>query len=434
MPHWLVRRGGSATAVVAAALLVLVALAIPAAAANVPPETTVTSPDYGTAYLPQADVVFAGTAADDVSVAQVRVAIQDAVTKLWWHGDGTWGAIQWRSAILTRPGQRTTGWRWRWPGGPEGAYVLHAHARDGNGAYDPSHDTRRIVVSPVADTRYLTLGFGRTQWVTARQCERMPDTVDLGEVAAAMTARDLTGTGNVVIDRAGETDPACMNYGLMATWPQIAELRDSQGWSFVSAGQGYRNMTELTPDEQVAESCGSLDALEAHGHMRGWGLFAYPNNRRDPTIQSTVVSTCFAYGHAYDYRFNELGGMAPPWFQRTFSVNGGACNTVGAWCYSLANTGAKYHYRTRESLASLMQPGAGEWSVVQTYRFVTGAHSSPTFDWDCTSADPNLHWVNNAELYCFDDFLWALDQIPPDVVVTDPATVAEAWGRGNPAP
>jgi hypothetical protein len=66
------------------------------------------------------------------------------------------------------------------------------------------------------------------------------------------------------------------------------------------------------------------------------------------------------------------------------------------------------------------------------YRFVTGSHTSSTFDWDCTNADPNLHWVSNAELYCYDDFLWALQQIPDDVVVTDPATVAQAWGRGNP--
>jgi hypothetical protein len=439
-PSSLGRRRRSATVVLGSALCTLLVLAQPALAANAPPETTVTSPAHGAAYLPQAEVAFVGTASDDVGVKQVKVAIQNPVTRLWWHANDSWGAIQWQTAALTRPGLRNTAWSWTWPGGPEGAFVLHAQARDGNGVVDASHATRRVVVSTAAETRYLTLAFGRTQWVTARQCVPMESTVTLGAVADDMTAmgiaddRSLTGTGNVVIDRAGEMDPACMTYGLMATWPQIADLRDVHGWTFVSAGDGYRDMTELTQQEQVDESCGSLDSLQAHGHTRGWGLFAYPNNRKSSTIQTSVVSTCFAYGRAYDYRFNELGEMMAPWFQRTTSVNGGACNVVGQPCYSLATTGAKYHYRTRESLASLMQPGRGEWSVVQMYRFVTGAHSSSTFDWDCTDSNPDLHWVSNSELYCYDDFLWALDQIPADVVVTDPATVAEAWGRGNPNP
>jgi hypothetical protein len=318
--------------------------------------------------------------------------------------------------------------------------VLHAQARDNNVAYDASHATRKIMISDAAKTKYLTIAFGRTQWITARQCVPMDGAVTLGRVAndmadiGATIGTPLPGTGNVVINRAAETDPACMTYGLMATWPQIADLRDTHGWTFVSAGDGYRNMTQLTEQQQIAESCGSLDSLEAHGHTRAWGMFAYPNNRKSATIQSSVVSTCFSYGRAYDYRFNQIGLMVSPWFQRTVSVNGGACNAVDVWCSSLANTGAKYHYRSPESLASLMQPGAGEWSMVQMYRFVSGAHTSSTFSWDCTDTDPTFHWVSNSELYCYQDFLWALEQIPADVVVTDPATVAEAWGRGNPAP
>ncbi len=432
------RRRRSLLSLVSAAAVMCV-LAQPALAANAPPETMVTSPLYGTAYLRDSEVVFAGTASDDLGVTQVRVAIQDSTTKLWWHANGTWGSIQWQASELTRPGRITTAWSWHWPGGQEGSFVLHAQARDANGASDATHATRKVMVSAAAGTRYLTLAFGRTQWVTARQCSAMADTVTLGQVADDMTAlgvesgNPITGTGSVVIDRASETDtPACMTYGLMATWDQIADLRDTHGWTFVSAGEGYRNMTQLTEQEQIDESCGSLSDLEAHGHTRGWGLFAYPNNRKSSTIQSSVVSTCFAYGRGYDYRFNGIGLMTAPWFQRTFSVNGGSCNVVDAWCYPPSSTGATYHYRTRESLASLMQPGPGEWSVVQMYRFVTGAHSSSTFNWDCTDADPNMHWVSNSELYCYDDFLWALHQIPGNVVVTDPATVAEAWGRGNP--
>jgi hypothetical protein len=416
-----------------AAVMVVATSASAARAANAAPETTVTSPEHGAAFLPGSSVPFVGTAADDVGVDQVRVALQDATTKLWWHTNGTWGATEWHDAVLTRPGMTTTAWNWTWPVATEGSFVLHAQARDTNGLSDLTHATRKIVVSPAANTKYLTLAFGRTQWVTARRCVAMANTVTLGKVAADMATRGLTGTGNVVMDRASETStPACMTYGLMATWSQIAGLRDTRGWDFVSAGASYRDMTSLTEQQQIDESCGSLADLEAHGHTRGWGLFAYPNNKKAFAIQSSVVSNCFAYGRAYDYRFNQIGSMVSPWFQRTTSVNGGACNATDLWCSSLANTGARYIYRSRESLAALMQPGPGEWSVVQMYRFVTGAATTPSFRWDCTSPDPNLHWVSNSELYCYQDFLWALDQIPGDVVVTDPATVAEAWGRGNP--
>jgi hypothetical protein len=35
-------------------------------------------------------------------------------------------------------------------------------------------------------------------------------------------------------------------------------------------------------------------------------------------------------------------------------------------------------------------------------------------------------------VYCYNDFLAVLDAVPDAVVVTDPATVATAWGRVPP--
>jgi hypothetical protein len=72
------------------------------------------------------------------------------------------------------------------------------------------------------------------------------------------------------------------------------------------------------------------------------------------------------------------------------------------------------------------------WNVAQFYQFVEGARQvtgDPYNAWDCTSPDWRQHWTARAELYCFVDFLGAVDQIEGQVVVTDPATVAEAWGR-----
>jgi hypothetical protein len=59
-------------------------------------------------------------------------------------------------------------------------------------------------------------------------------------------------------------------------------------------------MTTLTPEQQFAESCGSLDTFTAHGHTSAWGLFAYPDDEYTEQIQTDVVSTCFAFGRTYD--------------------------------------------------------------------------------------------------------------------------------------
>ena len=54
--------------------------------------------------------------------------------------------------------------------------------------------------------------------------------------------------------------------------------------------------------------------------------------------------------------------------------------------------------------------------------------------WDCTAANPALHWSNDAERYCWVDFqrIVMAVQNNPNVVVTDPEGVAVAWGM--PAP
>ena len=78
----------------------------------------------------------------------------------------------------------------------------------------------------------------------------------------------------------------------------------------------------------------------------------------------------------------------------------------------------------------MMAPSPGSWSVVQVYRFVTGSYNAgvagQTVQWDCTSPDWRLHYTTTPEAYCWNDYLAALAQIPPDVTVTDPASVAEA--------
>jgi len=284
---------------------------------------------------------------------------------------------------------------------------------------------------------YLTLSFGRTQWVTAKNCVRMPNTIDLGRVAAELETRGLVGTGNVVTSRTPGTGTRCFNgYVLHPGWARLAALRDDRGWTFVSASKTYPNFASLTPAEQFDESCGSLPIFEDHGHARAWGLFATPNDTWSFESQRDVVSTCFAYGRTYDdslplgaHNLNVRSEMAEPWFQRTSSLFGGSCDDASLPCSS---AGFTRRYSSVADLRRLVRVGADRWLNLQGYRFVTGAYGSlgrPGMNWDCTSPDWRAHWASASELYCWVDYQRILNAIPETVLVTDPATVAEAWGR-----
>ena len=281
---------------------------------------------------------------------------------------------------------------------------------------------------------FLTLHFGRTQWEQRNAaCDAaLDDSKTLLDVAEELKIRGLPGVGHVVVDRTSDTPTrTCEHRFAYPTWDDLALLRDSYDWSFVSAGQTYANMTTLTPEQQREESCGSLPALTDHGHTRASGLFAYPNNKFTAAIQADVVSTCFAYGRKYGTGDNARAEMTAPHLQSMVSVNGGACNDLTQPCSDPATHGGR-RYELPSRLAARMNPQADHWSAVQFYRFVVGSRddpADPSFAWDCTSPDPNQHWTSKAEIYCWEDFRLGLDAIPPNVTVTDPLHVAEAWGR-----
>ena len=280
-----------------------------------------------------------------------------------------------------------------------------------------------ILPAAAAEPAYLTIVMGRSNWVATEGCTPMPDTIDLGQVAEELHGRGLTATGLVVTTTALETGRFCQsNIGTHANWADLAMLRDDYGWTFDSTGAQHRNMLTLTPQQQLQESCGSLTALRNHGHDRSGALFGYPNNNYNATIQADVVSTCFDFGRRYS-----LAGDPVVTTRASAETDGGL-----QWTMTV-NGNLPARYTPREQIAQLMNPAPGEWAVVQAYRFVTGARSGPASTWDCTSANPAEHWTSRAELYCWDDFRWALDRIGTDVVVTDPRTVADAWA-GSPEP
>ena len=294
--------------------------------------------------------------------------------------------------------------------------------------------TAGAVAASGGDAAYLTLHFGRTQWEQRDSTctTALPNSVTLLEVAQELASRGMKAVGHVVIDRTSSTTTRwCERRFAYATWDDLAVLRDTYKWTFISAGQTYANMTTLTPAEQKVESCGSLQALADHGHNRAHGMFAYPNNKFTTEIQTNVVSTCFAYGRKYGPGLNNRTRLVAPHLQSTISFNGGACSDSTQPCSDPATHGGR-RYADPAVVAAKMQPAANQWAAVQFYRFVVGSRSEPTdptFAWDCTSEDVTQHWTSKAEIYCWEDYKSALDAIPSSVKVTDPLTVARAWGR-----
>jgi hypothetical protein len=416
----------------ALALLILAALpAVPAHAAE-PPTTKITAPKMFADRVP-GDAVVRGTSAAAGGVVSVRVAIHDIDRDRWWQGDDWGSEPTWLDAELDDAGAKRTDWRLPWDAS-SGSYRVRAAAEDADGRRETPPAQNWFDVSAADADGYTTLLFGRTQWAMLDpDCTVLEGSVPLGEVAAALAERGLAATGAVVVEYADAGGPdECDGLIRYAGWDQLAELRDRYGWTFTSAGATYTDFSELTPEEQRAQSCGSLATFESHGHDRAWGLFAYPGNSgvdAPVPVQADVVSDCFAFGRTYHWGRNHRGTTAAPWVQRTLSVDGGACRNPELDCHDLVTPVFAAQYQAPKHLARILRAGGGEWSSVQFYRLVRGQRLEGDVQWDCTSDRPRDHWTNRIELYCFDDFLTAVDGIDDETIVADPVTVARAWER-----
>ncbi len=388
------------------------------------PDSTIDAPAPAASL--SAPVLVSGMATDDRAVREVRLAIQDRTSKLWLRADGTFGAYQWHRAALGSPGATSTTWLLGGLDLPAGSFQLIATAVDSDGIVDP---TRSRVAFTVRQPGSALLSFiiGRDDWVASDDCTPADGAVPLDRVAAELSARGISAAIGVVTPRTLEHDRRCQGGAILgASWDDLAWLRDAHGWS--AFPRSTAALDAMPVEQAYAESCGALDVLTAHGHHRGWGLFAYANDALDESLQETLVSTCFAYGRDYGHGQNRRDSLVVPWWQSTRSVNGGRCALATAPCAAMAVANGRT-YEGPPTLLGLLSPSADVWSSVQLYRFVEGVHSGPGGSWDCTAADWRLHWTSRAELYCFADLLTAVDAMPADVVIADPATVAEAWGR-----
>jgi hypothetical protein len=422
-------------AIAGAALAGLLGPAATAGTATTQPTLTVTTPVRFQS-LPAGIMQLNGFATSPAVISSVRIQITNMATlHLANSGNAVLGA---RSGI-------TTHWSYTWQPRASVPYTVRVQAFDKSGATSPPVGREFDIADPSGPS-YLTLMFGRSQLGVADQnCQPLPNTVPLDQVAATLKSMNLPGTGSIVTSYIGDGTNTCVNDAqgndLYPSWQQLDTLRDTDGMTFVSQGVNYVDVRTLTTAQQEADICGSLPILAAHGHTRAWGLFGYPNNFFTAAIQSGVTANCFAFGRSYAEIRNHDGLLVnSPWYANGFSLLGGACNALKLPCYSLQVigpvTGKLTRYQSPLDLKAMMTVGSGEWSIVQMYTFVTGSFNvgGTGLQWDCTSPDWHAHFTTDTEAYCWNDYLAALASLPAGVTVADPATVAQAFVPDNAVP
>ena len=320
----------------------------------------------------------------------------------------------------------------RFVNAPRGVYRLRVRAVTGRTRF-----SLRFTGAPVTQPGppgpqgpFVTLLFSRTEVATATRC--VPDSGGyanlLTVVAPTLASRGIRATGSVETGITKDSTQACVHYRrtLAASWADLRQLRDRYGWAFVSHGRTWAtDLARMTPQQQWDDVCGSLVDLEQHGIWTGDGLFAFPNNTWSDEVQADVVSKCFAFGRRYGTGATDRSmATASPYWQRTEGISGGRCNDTSMPCSGMQTlTRYKSPAQVRSQLSSL---GADQWLTLQSYVLVTGDRPGA---WHCTGADWRQHWTNDAERYCWSDYQTIIGSIPSSVTVTDPKTVARAWGR-----
>lgn len=288
---------------------------------------------------------------------------------------------------------------------------------------------------------YVTLLFSRTEMNAADNCVPTSQNIATLDMMVAPFLKSLgmpaTGTIQTVPTRA--TTRFCTHYGdsLGASWADAANLATNFGWSFGSHTATYpANLDVLTPERSYAETCGSAATIDSYGLPGGHGIIAYPGAQAAPVkLQTTYSAKCFAWGRKYSSTgiTSSSAGATAPYWQYTYGLGGGACNNPSASCYNILSRSRVYSL-PGPIITRIKALKPGQWFTLQAFILVTGKNPAYTKNgtrWDCTATDPNLHWANDNERYCYSDWRQIVNAIAavPHVIVTGPLAVGMAFGR-----
>jgi Putative Ig domain len=289
---------------------------------------------------------------------------------------------------------------------------------------------------------YVTLLFSRTEMTAADDCVANGQGIATlaPMVAPYLKSLGLSATGTLQTGPTREGIRFCTHFrdSLAASWADAANLATSFGWSFGSHTATYpSNLANLTPEQSYAETCGSAATIDAHGLPGGHGIIAYPGSQSAPVnLQTNYAAKCFAWGRKYTSTGItwSAAGSTPPYWQYTEGLDGGACNTATAPCYTITSTTSRHYSLPGAIITRVKALKPGQWFTLQAFILVTGTnppYSRNATKWDCTSSDPKLHWANDNERYCYSDWRQIISAITavPHVIVTDPLSAGVAFGR-----
>lgn len=308
--------------------------------------------------------------------------------------------------------------------------------------------TALLTVRPGPPGPFAEVIFSRTEITGADNC--VIDDTDIARldtvVAPYLAGLGLTATGSVETGPTQQSSDWCTHLGstIVPSWDQLSALA-AEGWTFVDHSATYPGSSQvwsqMTPLQMWQETCGSAQQIDAHGLKGASDMYLWPNSTgQNSSINKyaldTFVAPCFGTNRIYTgpptYGISDIASLTTsPFRQQMRAANGGSCNVSGLPCSNLTNG---FVYRTpAQIIAGLKSLMPGQVFALQAYVLVTGtnpAYTSSPERWDCTSPNPNLHWTNDSERYCWSDFQQVLNYlVRSGIGITQPGVVDSAIGR-----
>lgn len=290
----------------------------------------------------------------------------------------------------------------------------------------------------------ITVLFSRTEITPAIDC--VPDVTGnaplLTTVAPYMQSLGLTATGTLDMFHTGAAEGCTHgNESITASLGDAQQLASQYGWTFTPhVYLSAKKIASLTPQQEYDYTCGQAVTIESDGLPGATGMISYPGAQQVQTkLQTDDGQNCFAWGRTY-----VKGGVtdistAPvaPYWQATGAAMGGPCNDKLATCYTQPATGSKRYSDPFKIIQEIQALQPGQWMTLQFYLLVSGTNPpGSNSQWDCTSANPEDHWSNDVERYCWSDAQLILQAIASQMqsptnplTVTDPLTAGIDAGR-----
>ena len=156
-------------------------------------------------------------------------------------------------------------------------------------------------------------------------------------------------------------------------------------------------------DWQNWETCGSRDAITAHGLLGALGEYFWPNQHTDPTVMVNDVIPCFYMNRSYQAPTTFINTAtsveANQNIAYTRQLLGGSCSEVvnpADSCRTPVPGCTTCVYTVpRQVINQIGALTPGQDLNLQAYVLVTGTSPAYTTNkdrWDCTKPDPAYHW------------------------------------------